>query len=152
MKTKNLVGSYDESEIYNGQVAYLMESETCEETKELYTREEAEKEVEGDIYIYDEAADNLYYNMEETKAMAKNNEFWLVEGTNMGWQNRSGYKYVKTDNAKELLQAILPDTNCTIYVYEHYKGFKIKISHHDSPMGEWYIVKPIKEAEYYKNN
>ena len=74
-----------------------------------------------------------------------NNNKWLIEGKNMGWQNRSGSKLVDTDDALTLIRAITPNAECTYKAtYDSPKFFEIILSHHDSPTGEFYKVSERK--------
>jgi len=80
-------------------------------------------------------------------------EYFKVIVINFGWRNVSGFKYIHTDNAKELLRNVLPDTDCNFKIFNFRKGIAIQNYHHDSPTGnEWYIITPIKESTYYKEN
>lgn len=141
-KNKNIITSYDTSDIWESQVNHLIE----EEDK---TRSEAEQMASEDSHIYEWEWDQVQYDINEAMG---NRAFWKAEGTNMGWRNLSGSKVFQADNSKELLEAVLPETELTLTVWKHYKGFKLKVSHHDSPTGEYYIIKPISEQEYIKSN
>ena len=47
------------------------------------------------------------------KTVGKPGGIYLVRGENMGWQHRSGYKYISNaDNAAALLMGFLPKTDC----------------------------------------
>lgn len=74
---------------------------------------------------------------------------WLIKGRNMGWRHRSGYKYTKADNdhegAKELIEAILPNTDCTYAFYDNGTYIGMRNAHHDAPTGEWYDIYPLAD-------
>ena len=64
-----------------------------------------------------------------------------VNGRNIGWRNRDGYKSFYIEETKQMFTEIAPECDLTFYIKktspEHYE---IKLSHHDSPMGEFYNV------------
>lgn len=69
---------------------------------------------------------------------------WYGLMENFGWQPVSGEGTFSACTGKELLEGILPKTECvfTIYAYgEH--GLAVNNSHHDSAVGrEWYYLTP----------
>jgi hypothetical protein len=75
---------------------------------------------------------------------------WFAEGTNMGWQHRSGSKRFEAETGQEFLTAFLPKTDCTFSFHrlpDGEKGFRIRNAHHDAPMGESYHIVPVEEVE-----
>ena len=90
------------------------------------------------------------FTTELTELLA-NRIYWTDHAKNMGWRNRSGEKTFKAETALDFVRAIIPNTNdFSLYFTKHYNGFKIRISHHDAPMGENHILKPISEKQYEK--
>lgn len=75
--------------------------------------------------------------------------YWIDNAKGMGWRNLEGYKAFEAEDGEKLLQAISPKTECSYRIVKHYNGFKIRISHHDSPMGETHILKPINIIKYH---
>ena len=72
---------------------------------------------------------------------------WKATVNNFGWRSLNGEKMFHATNGRELLQAILPKTDCTFRVYRYGNGFAINNAHHDSPVWkEWYYVLPCKAA------
>lgn len=69
---------------------------------------------------------------------------WLVQGRHMGWMKRSGYKTFSASNGRELLRAVLPDTDCSFKIYIHDRHLAMRVSHHDAPTGEsyWLAAQP----------
>jgi hypothetical protein len=80
---------------------------------------------------------------------------WVVEFSNAGWQNRSGTAIVEwsprtqqpynsdgyyRELGNAFIGAILPQTDNIFTIF--YNGSELRVSnaHHDSPMGETYIV------------
>lgn len=84
---------------------------------------------------------------------------WRIEGSNMGWMRRSGYKYIdcaskgriSSSDAREFLREILPNTDCRFRIYEQGRSLRIMNYHHDAPTGETYICTPCGEAEWQEN-
>jgi hypothetical protein len=79
--------------------------------------------------------------------------YFKVEVHNFGWQSQDGYKYMEARTGRDLLNGILPDTDCTFSIFKvkHGKQIAIQNSHHDSPYGnEWYVIKPCASSTYYK--
>ena len=75
-------------------------------------------------------------------------DVYIIEGKNLGWRNLSGSKKLKAENGEELLKGVLPNTNeFSLWVYKKRGYFKIKCSHHDSPTGEFYYIKPLTKQE-----
>jgi hypothetical protein len=70
--------------------------------------------------------------------------YWKATVTGFGWRKLEGHTDVfQAMNGLQLLQHILPNTDCSFRIYNHGKnGFAINNTHHDSPMWgvEWYIV------------
>jgi hypothetical protein len=98
---------------------------------------------------YDIEWDFMIDNFNE---LLKDNEYFKATVTNFGWRNLDGITYFKAENSLELLRKILPDTDCTFYIFKYRNGFKIRNYHHDSPMGnEIYTILPIKYETYCKN-
>ena len=83
-----------------------------------------------------------------TELMAKNSHGgWLAEVNNFGWRSLNGHKYFQAMTGRELLQKVLPQTECTFKIYRYGKGFAINNAHHDSPTwNEWYYITPSKKA------
>jgi hypothetical protein len=77
-------------------------------------------------------------------------EYWRDDATRLGWMSRTGYKVFKATDALEFLRAISPDTDCSYTITPYYKGFKVRIAHHDAPTGESHIIRPISEEVYDK--
>lgn len=109
------------------------------------------EEVENDPYFWQSHWENEMDYLTDIMNERHQTGYWRIEGSNMGWMQRSGYKYLEASTGKELMDGILPDTDCTFEVYKYQRGYKIKNWHHDAPMGESYIVLPVAERTYYQN-
>ena len=73
-----------------------------------------------------------------------------VEGRNMGWRNRTGYKEFELKKGEDIFREIAPECDLTYYITKEKEGeYEVRISHHDSPMGEYYKI-TIKDNEESK--
>lgn len=71
---------------------------------------------------------------------------WHCEVENFGWQERNGSTTFGALTGSELLMHVLPNTQCTFYIYVVDSTILIQNFHHDSPTGkEWYRLTPIKK-------
>jgi len=69
-----------------------------------------------------------------------------IDGEQMTWLNRSGHKIIENTGGEGLLDAVLPKTDTTIEIYKkRITRLILKVYHHDSPMGEWYEVRPTNQ-------
>ncbi len=130
--TKDALCFYDESALYNSSENEEPESweydvmvEDCIEALNDWI-----KKVAGDVGDY-------FYA-------------WIND---FGWTNASGFKTFYAKNGAELLNAILPKTQNTYYVYEDKenedKNYLLRVLnyHHDSPTGETYYIRLATEKE-----
>jgi hypothetical protein len=111
-----------------------------------------EEALREDVYqdsdIFEWAWEDVYNDLgdlmtEVRKATGKEGSRWLVSGENLGWLHRSGYKFIATEDAKQLLQEILPDTECTFKIYSRGDHIYMWNAHHDAPTGESYYIYPV---------
>ena len=130
-----------------------------------WINENKKEQIQNDIFEdtdYWEAEWDLLIDSLEEILVRKNPRSckWKVEGYNMGWRHRSGYKYIDCENknlrsgscdAGRFLQEILPDTDCTFRIYDDGRYLRIKNYHHDAPTGETYLCIPCSEEEWEKN-
>jgi hypothetical protein len=82
--------------------------------------------------------------------MTPENCRWLATVENFGWQKLGGEKEFKAEDAEELLQQILPKTECHFKIWIDMAGQKIRLQnfHHDSPTGdEIYTIRPSTGEE-----
>ncbi len=89
--------------------------------------------------------------VEALTEMMDGREYWRDDASNMGWMSREGVKVFKATNGQQLIEAISPNTDCHYTINTHYSGFKIRISHHDAPMGEYHTIRPINQKTYEIN-
>jgi len=67
--------------------------------------------------------------------------FWNVQASGMGWRSTSGEAQVRASTGAELLQKILPHTDCHFRIFRQHNTLRLQNYHHDSPVGnEWYTI------------
>lgn len=137
--------TYDELDIIENDVKYNRDSGEFDD----YTDEQLFDMASNDNTIFD--IEWEYIRDAMTDELANKDGYFYVYSDSMGWDNRSGYKYFYAKDGQSFFDEILPDCDLTLDIKSYYKGYKIRISHHDRPMGETYIVKPISEKEYSNN-
>lgn len=141
----NLHLTYDELDIIEQDVKYNRESgefgdKTDQELFDMASEDNDIFRIEWE-YVIDEMTNHL-----ENKT-----GYFHIYSNSMGWDNRSGYKYFFAEDGETFFREVLPDCELTMNIKSHYKGYKMRLSHHDRPMGETYIIKPISEKEYLNN-
>ena len=155
---KNIfVAKYDFADYLDNQIEYFKDDRSefvvsilCDEERdpESVTDEEIENRFYDDYYLADIHFEDFTYMLEDefTQHIGKEVE---VVGKNMGWRNRTGYKWFTINKPIDVFREIAPK-NCELtFKVEKVKGhnhtlYEIRISHHDSPMGEYYELK-VKE-------
>ena len=105
---------------------------------------------EGDNYDNDLLWQDMTVELQEQINKKNPNGFWHVKGENLGWQKRSGEKWIKATDSNNLLFQILPKTNCSFQIYNYGKGLAITNAHHDS-QNEIYYLTPCAERSYELN-
>ena len=129
-----------------------------EEIKRL-VEEEGMDEDEAETYVYENpdyaefywefALDDIWVNFVSPMIdKAKFTEEILIEGSNIGWRNRSGFRVISApENAREFLLAFVPENTQFSLSLEYYKKQNVieaRLSHHDSPMGEFYNISLVE--------
>ena len=115
-----------------------------EEDPEL-SESDAETQAFADSEHYEHEWEFLLEELtEKIKEINPDGDNWYCAAAGLGWRRLNGHKTFSAETGKEMLGAILPDTECTfrIYVKEDNDGghyFYIVNSHHDA-MGEVYEV------------
>lgn len=147
---KNLLAGYDEADIFAHEVDYQIEQANVE--GEPITEAEAITIVNDNYELFTNEWDYFTETLTELlEKKAHNGNAWRVIGKELGWRKLNGYKYTLADTATELLRALLPETNCTISVYNYKNGYRLQVSHHDAPTGETYLVAPCALSTYENN-
>lgn len=112
------------------------------EDGDKWDMEDARETLNGDSEYWNSQWE---YFTEYLTELMKGRTVWRDDAKEMGWTKASGYREFEADNGADLLRAISPNTDCSYRIYKHRNGFKVILSHHDAPMGEIHIIKPIKK-------
>ena len=150
MKKSNPIVSWDTLDVTDGEVEQRQEN--WEDFYEDYASCPSEDEIRNDV-INDYGIYELCHNeMTEELTELMNNlnpdsNSWDAEVHGFGWRNLDGTAEFEAETGLELLRKILPDTDCTYYIYVYQNengrvGLAVNNYHHDSPMGEWYYIYP----------
>ena len=144
---------WDESEILEEQARFLQEvaREEGDRITLSVARDLALRDQDHFLEEWESLCENLTKWMEEINP---NSDEWNISGENLGWRRAKGSKQLQAKTGKELLQGILPKTDCTFTIYRWPNERKLKIvnSHHDA-IGEIYWIKPAKfEESRYRYN
>jgi len=113
--------------------------------------------IHSDSFIYEIATEDFWNNLEGWYSNIEN-EFedlcFYIEGSNMGWRQKSGNAVIYAKNMQDLFSKILPNTDTTVYVYDNgYGSLNVTVYHHDAPTGEYYMLTLFKlyVKEWLKN-
>ena len=144
------IAEYDVSEYIQQQIKFFQKDKQEFAVSILWDEERdvkdiTDKEIEehfyNDYYIGDEHYQDFLYQLEEEFTDYIGKEVY-VEGRNMGWRNRSGYKTFEMEFADDVFKKIIPNCDLTYKIEKVKEGeYEVRISHHDSPMGEYYNIK-----------
>lgn len=151
METNEFVAEYDVSNYISNQIEFFQNNKEefcvsilCDEEREpeSITDDEIEEHFWGDYYIGELHWEDFTFFLDEEFKQYIGKDVY-VEGKNMGWRNRTGYKEFTINKAIDMFREIAPE-NCDLtYKMEKVKEgeYEVRISHHDSPMGEYYNLK-----------
>ena len=119
-------------------VSKLGDEETDPKT---ITDKEIEEHFENDYYIGEYHWEYFREDLEEEFRQHIGKTIY-VEGRNMGWRNRTGHKEFELTKGEDIFREIAPECDLTYYITKvKEKEYEVRISHHDSPMGEYYNIK-----------
>lgn len=139
---RNLV-SWDTSEIWSNRKEELLE--------EGLSEEEADRQMIDDVDLYQMPWEDLKNDLTEIIKKKNPNGYWKAESRNFGWRSQNGEAFFNAETGVDLLQKILPKTDCTFNIFNYGRGMAIQNFHHDSNSGrEWYYLYPISELAYQK--
>ena len=150
MKKKELIAEYDVSNYISNQIEFFQndKQEFCvsilwdeEKNPESVSDKEIEEHFYNDYYIGELHWEDFQYMLEEEFTQHIGKDVY-VEGRNMGWRNRTGHKEFTINETIDVFREIAPECDLT-YKMEKVKDgeYEVRISHHDSPMGEYYYLK-----------
>ncbi len=150
METNEFVAEYDVGNYISNEIEFFKNDKQEFLVSKLWDEERdvdsvSDKEIEdyfwGDEFISDYVWVYFQEALEEefTQHIGKDVH---VESSNMGWRNRSGEKQFTIMDTIDVFREIAPECDLT-YKMEKVKDgeYEVRISHHDSPMGEYYNLK-----------
>tara|TARA_R100000995_G_C3471450_1_gene118535 strand:+ start:216 stop:683 length:468 start_codon:yes stop_codon:yes gene_type:complete len=150
---EKFVAEYDFSDYLYNQIDYFKEDKQeflvsilCDEERDVkdVTDEEIERHFYNDPFLHDEHWEDFTYMLEEEFTQHIGEEV-IVEGTNMGWRNLNGHKEFIINKPIDVFSEISPQCDLTFRIEGLGNNkYVIRISHHDSPTGEYYEL-TIKE-------
>ena len=141
---------YDESEFLQNEIDFFKENKQeflvsilWDEDREVESV--SDKEIEdhfyNDEYLYITHREDFLYHLNEEFMDYVGCDVY-VEGRNMGWRNRSGWKEFTIERGEDMFYKLIPDCDLTYKIYKvKEREYVVRISHHDSPMGEHYTIK-----------
>ena len=150
MKTNELIAEYDVSDYIYNQIEFFkndkqefLVSILADEEREVesLSDKEIEEHFYNDMYIGEQHWEFFQEELEEefTKHIGKD---VCVEGRKMGWRNRSGEKTFTINKTIDIFREIAPECDLTYKMEKVKEGeYEVRISHHDSPTGEYYNIK-----------
>jgi len=151
MKTqtqKKLLFYYDLNQYLYDQITYYSDNkyeflEYIGETDRDYLKVE-HKEVED--YFYNNYWHSEYYWEDFIENISYQFKDYIgkevfVTGKNITWRNLSGQKTFTLNDPMDIFYEIAPQTELTFYLWKiNNNEYEIKMSHHDSPTGEFYNI------------
>ena len=139
------VGNYISNEIeffQNDKQEFCVSILWDEERKpESVSDDEIEEHFYNDFSIGEMHWEDFTYGLEEEFTQHIGKDVY-VNGSNMGWRNRSGEKEFTLNEPIDMFREIAPECDLTYKMEKVKEGeYEVRISHHDSPMGEYYNIK-----------
>ena len=141
-ESRSTVAVYDVGNYISNEIEFFQndKQEFCvsilwdEERKpESVSDDEIEEHFYNDFSIGEMHWEDFTYGLEEEL---------YVKGSNMGWRNRSGEKEFTLNEPIDMFREIAPECDLTYKMEKVKEGeYEVRISHHDSPMGEYYNIK-----------
>ena len=158
---KKIKYSYNESEITDEILKSITETGDYD-YQDFYDQKPSKEQVMKDIYngrFNFEFEDQFEYFCENIGALFNKkcrSGCCKIEGYNLDWMHRSGYKYFMssdkenfTKTGREILQAITPEGQYSAKAELEKNKLKITTYHHDCPTGSTFIFSPCSQKTYY---
>ena len=147
---ENWKAQYDESQFLMDEIEFFQQDKqefavsilNDEDRDPLtITKDEIEDHFYNDIYVFEIHKDQFLNDLND-EFMEYVDEEVFVEGRNMGWRNRTGYKQFTLRRGEDMFYKIAPECDLTYYIEKvKDREYEVRISHHDSPTGEYYTIK-----------
>tara|TARA_B100000424_G_scaffold268755_1_gene264188 strand:+ start:1218 stop:1682 length:465 start_codon:yes stop_codon:yes gene_type:complete len=152
MKTNEFVAEYDLSNYISNEIEFFQNNkrEFCvsilwdeEREPESVSDKEIEEHFWGDYCVWfgEQHWEFFQDDLEEEFKQHIGKDVY-VEGRNMGWRNRTGHKEFTINETIDVFREIAPECDLTYKMEKVKEGeYEVRISHHDSPTGEYYNLK-----------
>lgn len=164
---------YEESEVYWDEGKIFSDRVDFLQVEEGLSEDEAIKQASNDPFLYEldyecimdrfneilQSVTSRFYH----KVGGKYDKgYFYVTGRNLGWRGKSGFKVVGAENAQDLIREVLPNTQCTWFLFrpddKREPRLILNNFHHDTRFsgmgGEWYDIYPMpkKAVDYWLEN
>ena len=157
-KTKKEVPilKWDECNIIESEIQFRLDNKE-DEALEGLDEEDIRQMVYDDVDVIARAWEDMVDELSMIMAnLTKRNTYddeWVASVEGFGWRNLDGVKEFTASTGLEFIRELLPDCYCTFRIYKDGRNrLKINNFHHDSPMGEWYYVRPKTKREVEKDD
>ena len=150
METKQFVAQYDvgkyiwnEIEFFQNDKQEFLVSILWDEERETesVTDKEIEEHFWGDYYYGEKHYEDFLYKLKEEFREYIGKDVFVI-GKNMTWRNLSGEKTFTINDPIDMFREIAPKCDLTYKMEKVKEGeYEVRISHHDSPTGEYYNIK-----------
>ena len=148
-KQKQLITYYDLGECISEQIYYFVndKQEFCvsilldeDKNPNEITDKQIEEHFYNDYYMAEFHFEDFENEIIEEFEKHIGKEVYVM-GKNMTWRNLEGEKTFTLNKPIDIFREIAPETDLTFYIWRtNNNEYEIKISHHDSPMGEYYYI------------
>ena len=148
-KEKDLITYYDLGECISEQIYYFVndKQEFCvsilldeDKNPNEITDKQIEEHFYNDYYMAEFHFEDFENEIIEEFEKHIGKEVYVM-GKNMTWRNLEGEKTFTLNKPIDIFREIAPETDLTFYIWRtNNNEYEIKISHHDSPMGEYYYI------------
>tara|TARA_R110002051_G_scaffold69846_1_gene125630 strand:- start:2488 stop:2964 length:477 start_codon:yes stop_codon:yes gene_type:complete len=148
-KQKELIAKYDFGDYISDQIEYFKNDrqEFCvsiltdeDKPPKEVTDKQIEEHFYQDVFLEQVHFEDFDYDIQDEFEKHIGKEVYVM-GENMTWRNLEGEKTFTLDKPIDIFREIAPETDLTFYIWKtNDNEYEIKISHHDSPMGEYYSL------------
>lgn len=148
-KEKDLITYYDLGECISDQIYYFVnhKQEFCvsilldeDKNPNEITDKQIEEHFYNDYYMAEFHFEDFENEIIQEFQKHIGKEVCVI-GKNMTWRNLEGEKTFTLNKPIDIFEQIAPQTDLTFYIWKKNDNeYEIKLSHHDSPMGENYYI------------
>jgi len=140
-RKKRPLASWDECEIAVAEIRYRLEEDPS------LDEETVRNQVYEDSDVFELEWESVTEHLTEILNEKNPSGYWYASVVGFGWRKLNGRAFIKAKDGVEFLRKLLPNTDCTWYLYRDGRGFKLNNFHHDAPTGEWYFFHPATKKQ-----